>query len=189
MNRNMKTLLTVLSVALVGGAARAANPVSVDVWVQVQNLSIAVTTSTSYDYGVQQFAASAIQATKFTFQNNGNASEQFQYGIDNVNSTAITPVGLWAVVNTVPAAEQVRLGLVLKTTAAVAGDFAYPTDALTTGPVTAGTTSPSTYIADIGSINPVAVGATRDGYTQIWLPSTTTQYTHVKIIVLANAIP
>src|SRR5690349_13102651 len=113
----MKRLMAALFAISIGGAAHAANPVSVDVWVQVQNLSIAVTTSTAYDYGIQQFAASAIQATKFTFQNNGNASEHFGFGVDSVNSNAlVSGGGLWTLVTAVPGSEQVRLGFVMKST-------------------------------------------------------------------------
>lgn len=191
----MKKLLGVVAgLALAAGAAHAVNPVPVEVWVQVQNLSIAVTTSTSYDYGIQQFAATAVQATKFTFQNNGNASEHFGFGVDSVNSTALTTGGgLWTLVSTAgaPGAEQVRLGFVMKSTAAIAGDFTYaaPDDALTTASQVAGGAAGTIFVADAASINPVAAGASHDGYTQIAVPSTTAQFGHVKIVVQATATP
>jgi hypothetical protein len=187
-----KLAMAILAIGLCSGVARAANPFSVDVYVQIQNLSIAVTSSTMYDYGIQQFAVNAVQGTKFTFQNNGNASEQFQFGVNAAASNALTAGGgLWTLVTAAPAAEQVRLGLVLKTTAAVAGDFTYaaPQDGLSTSFVTAGTTSPSTFVADAGSINPVAVSGTRDGYTQLFTPTTTAQFGKVRVVLQANAIP
>lgn len=191
----MKTLRTALAgVSLVlGGAAQAANPVSVDVFVQVQNLSIAVTSAASYNYGIQQFSVSPVQGTKFTFQNDGNASEQFQYRVDVANSTALSGGGgAWTLVTAAPsAADETRLGLTSKTTAAVAGDFDYTAgrDALTSAFQTAATAFPGKFVADAGSVNPVATLAVRDVYTQWWSPTSTAQYTAVKFVVQANAIP
>ena len=193
MKRLLMLVAAIAGISLAGGKALAANPAEVEVWVMITNLSVAITSSTTYSYGAVVAGSTALQpgGSNFVIQNNGNVAESFQLSVLSASNALLTGGGLWALVAGAPVGEQVRLCALFTAGPTVAGDFNPAFDALTTAPVTAGSIDAAPFsFVDVGVAggNAVAQGASRNLWTRIETSATTVQFTNKFLRIQVNAI-
>ena len=193
MKRLLMLVAAIAGISLAGGKALAANPAEVEVWVMITNLSVNITSSTTYSFPALTAGTSGVQAAaqNFVVQNNGNVNETFQLRVQPTSNALVGGAGLWTLVSAAPVGEQVRLNALFTAGPVVAGDFNTAFDALTTVLVSSGAVDASPFsFVDVGVAggSNVIPGASRNLWTRVDTSATTIQFANKFLRIEVNAI-
>lgn len=194
MKRIAMAMAVIAGLGLFAQNARAVNPATVDIWVMLQNLSINVAGgSTWYDFGpVVTGSTNNVQALglNFVVQNDGNVNETFQLRVLPVSNALVSGGGLWNL--GVPGVETVRLSALFTQNRPLEANFTPATDALTTVAVSSGNADAAAFcFTDFAAWGGFAVApaASRNLWTRIEAPTSTTQTTKNFLRLEINAVP